>query len=57
VVIVRIFFNKGEIRLSGNIIVGIGIGFVVLSVILLIYGVVYKGTTGKKIREQLEKEY
>jgi len=43
--------------LSGNIIVGIGIGFVVLSVILLIYGVVYKGTTGKKIREQLEKEY
>lgn len=43
--------------LSGSIILGFGIGLVVLSVVLLIVSIVYRNTTGKKIRKKLEEEY
>lgn len=43
--------------MSGTIILGAGIGLIVLSVVLLAASIVYRNTTGKKIREELEEEY
>ena len=43
--------------MNGTIIVGSGIGMLVLAVILFIVSVVYRNTTGKKIREELKSEY
>jgi len=43
--------------MSGIIITGIGIGIIVLAVILFIISIVYRNTAGKKIQEELWKEY
>lgn len=43
--------------MNGTIIAGIGIGMVALANILFISSVVYRNTAGKKIREELGKEY
>jgi len=43
--------------MGGIVILGIGIGLVVLSAVLLIASMVYRKTAGKKIREELRKEY
>lgn len=43
--------------MGGTVILAIGIGFIVLAVILLIVSIVYRRTAGKKIREELKKEY
>lgn len=43
--------------MSGIIITEIGIGMSVLAVILFIASIVYRNTAGKKIREELGKEY
>lgn len=43
--------------MNGIIIVYVGIGVIVLSVVLFIVSMVYRNTTGKKIREELDVEY
>lgn len=43
--------------MSGMMILSIGIGMIVLAVILLIVSFVYRKTAGKRIREELKKEY
>lgn len=43
--------------MSGIIITEIGIGMIVLAVILFITSIVYRNTAGKKIQEELGKEY
>lgn len=43
--------------MSGTIILGAGIGLIVLSVVLFVVSIVYRSTTGRKIREQLKEEY
>lgn len=43
--------------MSGVIIVAAGIGMMVLSVALLIASIVYRRTAGRKIREELKREY
>lgn len=43
--------------MSGIIITGIGIGMIVFSVILFIVSLVYRNTAGKRIQEELGKEY
>ncbi len=45
------------IDMGGTVIFGIGIGFIVLAVILLVVSVMYRKTAGKKIQEELKKEY
>ncbi len=50
-------FRKEEIFMSGTIILGIGIGLVVLSVIVFVVSIIYRKTAGKRIREELKKEY
>lgn len=49
--------SKGGKHMSGIIITEIGIGMSVLAVILFIASIVYRNTAGKKIREELGKEY
>lgn len=41
----------------GMMVFAAGIGMIALAVILLIVGVVYSRTAGKKIREELKREY
>lgn len=41
----------------GMMVFAAGIGMIALAVILLIVGVVYSRTAGKKIREELKGEY
>ena len=48
---------KEEPYMNGAIIVGIGIGMLVLAVILLIASVIYRKSSGKKIREEILNEY
>lgn len=43
--------------MNGIMITGIGIGMVILAIILLIAAVVYRKTAGKRIREELGREY
>lgn len=43
--------------MSGIVITWIGIGMIVLAVILFIASIVYRNTAGRKIREELVKEY
>lgn len=43
--------------MSGIIITEIGIGMIALAVILFIISIVYRNTAGKKIQEELGKEY
>jgi hypothetical protein len=43
--------------MSGIIISEIGIGMIALAVILFIISIVYRNTAGKKIQEELGKEY
>lgn len=43
--------------MGGIVITGIGIGMIVLAVILFIASVVYRKTTGRRIREELGREY
>lgn len=43
--------------MSGIVIVELGIGMIGLAVILLIAGVIYGKTAGKRIREELKREY
>lgn len=43
--------------MNGIMLTGIGIGMIVLAVLLFIAAIVYRKTTGKRIREELGKEY
>ena len=43
--------------MSGIISTKIGIGMIALAVILFIISIVYRNTAGKKIQEELGKEY
>ena len=43
--------------MSGIIITGVGVGMIALAVILFIISIVYRNTAGKKIRNELGKEY
>lgn len=43
--------------MSGIVIAGIGIGMIILAMILFMVSIVYRNTAGKKIREELGKEY
>lgn len=43
--------------MSGVVIVVVGIGMVLLSMILFIVSIVYRQTAGKKIREALLRDY
>lgn len=43
--------------MSSGIIMGIGIGMLVLSAGLFTASIIYRNTTGKKIREELKSEY
>ena len=43
--------------MSGIMIMMAGIGMAVLSVILFVVSIVYRKTAGKKIREELKREY
>ncbi len=43
--------------MNGIMITGIGIGLVILAVVLLTAAVIYRKTAGKKMREELGREY
>lgn len=43
--------------MSGIMIMTVGIGMAVLSVILFLTSIVYRRTAGRKIREELKREY
>lgn len=43
--------------MSGTIMMGVGIGMLVLAAGLLTASILYRNTTGKKIREELKTEY
>jgi cell division protein FtsL len=43
--------------MSGITIIGVGIGFIVVAVILFIINIIYKNTAAKRIKEELHKEY
>lgn len=43
--------------MSGILIMMAGIGMAVLSVALFVVSIVYRKTAGKKIREELKREY
>lgn len=43
--------------MSGIMIMMAGIGMAVLSVVLFVVSIVYRKTAGKKIREELKREY
>ena len=43
--------------MSGIIITGIGAGMIALAIVLFIASIVYRNTAGKRIREELGKEY
>lgn len=43
--------------MGGIVILGLGIGMIVLSAVLFVASVVYKKTAGKRIREELKREY
>lgn len=43
--------------MSGMMILAAGIGMAALSVILFIGSIVYRQTAGKRIREELKREY
>lgn len=43
--------------MSGMVILGMGIGLIALAAVLLAVSIVYRRTAGKKIREELKREY
>ena len=43
--------------MSGTVIVGVGIVMIVLSVVLSITSIVYRKTSGKRIKQELQNEY
>lgn len=43
--------------MNGIIIIVAGIAAVVVSIVIFIFSLVYRNTTGKKIRKELEQEY
>lgn len=44
-------------KMSGMVILAVGIGMVLLSVTLFIVSIIYRQTAGKKIREALSQDY
>ena len=55
-----LILNDGRIRglvMSGTVIVGVGIGMIVLSVVLSIASIMYRKTSGKRIKQELQNEY
>lgn len=55
-----LILNDGRIRgmvMSGTVIVGVGIVMIVLSVVLSITSIVYRKTSGKRIKQELQNEY
>lgn len=42
---------------SGTVIVMLGVMMIILAIILFIVSIIYRKTAGKKIREELMKEY
>ncbi len=43
--------------MSGTMMVIVGIGLVILSVLLFVVSIVFRRTTGRKIKETLKREY
>ncbi len=43
--------------MSGIVILGIGIAMMAVAAILFVAGIVYGKTAGKRIREELKREY
>lgn len=43
--------------MSGMLLIIIGIAIIVLAVILFVLSILYRKTAGKRIREELKKEY
>ncbi len=43
--------------MSGIIILGIGIGMIALAAILFVVSIVYRKTAGKRMKQELKKEY
>lgn len=43
--------------MSGIMVMMAGIGMAVLSVVLFVVSIVYRRTAGRKIREELKREY
>ena len=48
---------REERMLRGIIIISIRIGMILFAVLLFIAGMIYQKTAGRKIREELNKEY
>ena len=49
-------FRKGK-NMNGIVIVGIGIALIAVSAALFIASIFYRHTAGRRIREELDKEY
>lgn len=43
--------------MSGTIILGIGIGLIILSIMLFVVSIIYRKTAGRRIQEELKREY
>lgn len=44
-------------EISGTGIIIVGIGSIMISILLFIVSLIYRKTVGKKIKEELEREY
>lgn len=49
--------QRGERKVSGNIILMAGAGMIVLALVLFTVSLVYRKTAGKRIRDELKNEY
>lgn len=43
--------------MTGIMIIAVGIGMAVLSVVLFVVSIIYRRTAGRKIQEELKREY
>ena len=43
--------------MSGKMMIMVGAGMVLLSIVLFFVGIIYGSTSGKRIREELDREY
>ena len=49
--------QTGGVKVSGTIILAAGVGMIVLAVGMLVASVIYRKTAGKRIRDELKREY
>lgn len=49
--------KKGRNDMSGMMMLAAGAGMGILAVVLLIVSIIYRQTAGKKIREELKRDY